>query len=189
MAESLARYWWLILLRGVLAVIFGAMALVWPGVTLFALLVLFGAFALIDGVFALVAAVGPLAAGRRVWLTLHGVAGIAIAIITFAWPGVTAIVLLALIAAWAMVIGVMQVVAAVRLRREVRGEWLLGLGGILSVAVGIALLVWPASGAVALVLLIGAYAAVYGFGLVGLGLRLRRLGSGSMPTRAAGATI
>jgi uncharacterized membrane protein HdeD (DUF308 family) len=188
MLDSLARYWWMVVLRGAVAVVFGLLALIWPDVTLLALIVLFGAYALVDGVFALVAAFGPNAEGRRFWLALQGIAGIAIGVITFVWPDVTTLVLLALIAAWAIVTGVLQIVAAVRLRREMRGEWLLVLGGVLSVAFGIALVVWPASGAVALVLLIGAYAVVFGAVLIALGLRLRRLaGTGRVPAGEAPA--
>ncbi len=189
MLESLTRYWWMVALRGVVAIVFGLVALVWPGVTLLALLVLFGAYCLVDGVFAVVAAFGPQAEGRRAWLALHGTAGIGIGVITFTWPDVTAVVLLALIAAWAVIVGILQVVAAVRLRREMRGEWLLGLGGIVSVLVGIALVVWPASGALALVLVIGAYAVVFGVVLVMLGLRLRQLAQqGGRPAGEAPAT-
>jgi len=124
------------------------------------------------------AAFGSAAAGRRFWLVLQGIAGIVIGVITFAWPDVTTLVLLAFIAAWAIVTGGLQIYAAIRLRRELRGEWLLALGGALSVAAGIALLAWPASGALALVLLIGAYALVFGAVLIALGLRLRHLAAG-----------
>jgi uncharacterized membrane protein HdeD (DUF308 family) len=176
MLESLARYWWMVVLRGSLAVLFGLLALIWPDVTLLALVVLFGAYSLVDGVFALVAAFGPRAEGRRFWLALQGVAGIVIGAITFIWPTITALVLVALIALWAIVTGILQVMAAIRLRRDMRGEWLLALSGVLSVVIGIILLVWPGSGAVGLVLLIGAYAVVFGGALVGLGLRLRKVG-------------
>ncbi|HEY3010359.1 MAG TPA: HdeD family acid-resistance protein [Micromonosporaceae bacterium] len=189
MLESLARYWWMVALRGAVAVLFGLVALIWPDVTLLALIVLFGAYALVDGVFALFAAFGPNAEGRRFWLAVQGIAGIAIGVITFAWPGVTTLVLLALIAAWAIVTGILQIIAAIRLRREMRNEWLLALGGVLSVLVGILLAVWPSSGALALVLLIGAYAVVFGVVLIALGLRLRRQGGpSSAPTGQAPAT-
>jgi uncharacterized membrane protein HdeD (DUF308 family) len=189
MVESLARYWWMVVLRGVAAVLFGVVALVWPDVSLFALVVVFGAYALVDGVFALFSAFGPAAEGRRFWVALQGVLGIVVGAITFIWPDVTALALLYLIAAWAVVTGVIQFVAAVRLRREIRGEWLMALGGVLSVVVGIVLVAWPASGALALVLLIGAYAVVFGVVLVVLGLRLRRLARpGSASSRQMPAT-
>ncbi|HEY3259665.1 MAG TPA: HdeD family acid-resistance protein [Pseudonocardiaceae bacterium] len=178
MLDSLARYWWMVALRGAVAVLFGLMALIWPSLTLLALIILFGAYSLVDGVFALVAAFGPAAEGRRFWLGLQGVASILIGVVTFAWPDVTTLVLLALIAAWAIVTGLLQIFAAVRLRRELTGEWLLAIGGALSVLFGILLVAWPASGALALVLLIGAYAVVFGAVLFGLGLKLRRLGGG-----------
>jgi uncharacterized membrane protein HdeD (DUF308 family) len=188
MLESLTRYWWLVVLRGIAAVVFGVLALVWPDVSLWALVVVFGAYALVDGVFAVFAAFGPLAEGRRGWLALQGVAGIVVGAITFIWPSVTALALLYLIAAWAVVTGVLQLVAAIRLRRELRGEWLMALGGALSVLAGILLAVWPTSGALALVLLIGAYAVVFGIVLIALGLRLRRMtGPATVPTGQAPA--
>jgi uncharacterized membrane protein HdeD (DUF308 family) len=150
----------------------------------------FGAYALVDGVFALFSAFGPAAQGRRFWVALQGVLGIAIGATTFIWPDVTALALPYLVAAWAVITGVIQFVAAIRLRREIRGEWLMALDGALSVVVGIVLVAWPASGALALVLLIGAYAVVFGIVLIGLGLRLRRLArpgtasSGRMPATA-----
>jgi uncharacterized membrane protein HdeD (DUF308 family) len=189
MLDSLARYWWMVVLRGAVAVLFGLLALIWPDITLLALVILFGAYVLVDGVFALVAAFGPRAEGRRFWLALQGIAGIAIGAITFFWPTITALVLLTVIAIWAIVTGVLQVMAAIRLRREMRGEWLLALSGVLSVVIGIILLVWPRSGAVGLVLLIGAYAVVFGASLIGLGLRLRRVGgAGGVPAGHAAMT-
>jgi uncharacterized membrane protein HdeD (DUF308 family) len=178
MLENLTRYWWAVVLRGAVAALFGLLALTWPDVTLLALVVLFGAYALVDGVFALgTAAFGDrAAAGRRGWLIFEGIAGILAGIITFAWPGVTTVVLLWLIAFWALFTGIIEIAAAIRLRREIQGEWLLGLGGVLSVLFGILLIVWPATGALALVYLIGAYALVFGVALIALGLRLRRLG-------------
>jgi uncharacterized membrane protein HdeD (DUF308 family) len=178
MLETLIRYWWVVVLRGVVAVLFGLMALIWPGITLFVLVVLFGAYALVDGLFALgTAAFGGdrAAAGRRGWLIVEGIAGILIGILTFVWPGITTLVLLWLIAAWALLTGVLEIVAAVRLRREIQGEWLLALSGALSVLFGILLAVWPAAGALTVVLLIGGFAVVFGVVLVVLGLRLRRL--------------
>jgi uncharacterized membrane protein HdeD (DUF308 family) len=175
MVEAMSRYWWLVVLRGAIAVIFGLLALVWPAITLTALVLLFGAYALVDGAMSLAAAVfgGRAASGRRPALILEGVAGLLAGVATFAWPSITALVLLWLIAAWAVLTGVFEILIAVRLRREIRGEWLLALGGVLSILFGIVLVVWPASGALALVVLIGAYAVVFGAAFVGLGLRLR----------------
>lgn len=177
MLEALTRNWWAVALRGVFAVIFGLLALIWPHITVLALVALFGAYCLVDGVIALGTAFfgGAEAAGRRTWLAVEGVAGIIAGIITFAWPGITALVLLWLIAFWALVTGIMEIVAAIRLRRELQGEWLLILSGALSVVFGILLMVWPASGALALIVLIGIYALIFGVDLIVLGLRLRRV--------------
>ncbi|MET0417635.1 MAG: HdeD family acid-resistance protein [Actinoplanes sp.] len=178
MLEALSRYWWVVVLRGIAAVLFGVLALVWPGPTVLALVLLFGAYALVDGVFTLASALGRnrdgTRTGSRGWLIVQGIAGILMGILTFVWPDATALVLLWLIAAWALITGVLQVVAAVRLRREMRHEWLLALSGVLSVVFGILLIVWPAAGALAVVTLIGAYAIVFGIALLMLGLRLRR---------------
>jgi uncharacterized membrane protein HdeD (DUF308 family) len=177
MVPSLARYWWMVAIRGAAAVVFGLFALIWPGVTLLALVVLFGAYALVDGALALVGAFGPDSAGRRLWMVVHGIASVVIGIITFAWPSVTTYVLLALIAAWAIVTGVVQIAMALRVRREVRGEWVMILGGLLSAVFGIVIAVSPISGALAIVFVIGAYAVVFGAALIGFSLRLRSIGS------------
>jgi uncharacterized membrane protein HdeD (DUF308 family) len=173
----LARNWWALVLRGVLAVIFGILAIVFPGITVEALVILFGAFALVDGVFAIVAAVRA-AERKRSWgaLVLEGIAGIALGILTFFWPGVTAFALLYLIAAWAFITGVFEIAAAIRLRREITGEFWLGLAGVASIAFALLVVIFPGSGAVAIVWAIGVYAILFGALLIGLGLRLRGWG-------------
>jgi uncharacterized membrane protein HdeD (DUF308 family) len=191
MLLTLTRYWWAVVLRGVAAVLFGLMALIWPGITVIVLVALFGAYALVDGTIGLGTAVfGGRERGRRGWLVVEGIAGVLAGISTFAWPGITALALLWLIAAWALVTGVLEIVAAVRLRREIQGEWLLALSGVLSVLFGILLAVWPAAGALSVVFVIGIYAIVFGVALVGLGLRLRRLrrDTGTVPAAHRPAT-
>ena len=174
MLASMTRNWWLVALRGVLAIIFGVLAFVWPGTTLAALVLLFGAYALVDGVFALAAGiVGPGGGTLRVALVLGGIAGIAAGILTFFWPDLTALTLLYFIAAWAIVIGIAQIVSAIQLRKMIDNEWLLIIGGILSVAFGVLTIVYPNSGALSIIWLIGTYAILYGFLLLGLAFRLR----------------
>jgi len=174
MVIVLARNWWALVLRGLFAVLFGIIALVWPGITLGALVLLYGAYALADGVFAIASVMAGRTWGRPWWsLLVEGLVGIAVGIMTFAWPGITALVLLYLIAAWAFVTGIFEVVAAIRLREEIRGEWLLALSGILSVLFGVALVIWPGAGALALIWVIGAYAIAFGVLMIALGFRLR----------------
>jgi len=167
-----ARSWGLLVLRGVVALGFGVVALAWPDITLGALVIFFGAFALADGVFALLtAAFGG--GGDRGWTALAGVAGVAAGVATFAWPGLTAVALLWIIAAWAIVTGVTAIVAGVLLRRYMVGESLLILAGVLSVVLGVLLVVDPSRGALAVIYVLGAYAIVAGVVLIWLGLRLR----------------
>jgi len=174
MVIALARNWWALALRGVVAVLFGITAFAWPGITLGVLVLLYGAYSLVDGVFALAAALVGSPRGVPWWaLLLEGLAGIAVGIMTFAWPGITALVLLYLIAAWAIVTGILEIVTAVRLRREIRGEWVLALSGVLSVLFGLALVVNPGAGALAVVWLIGAYAVASGILMLVLGFQLR----------------
>ena len=174
MLSLLSRRWWLVGLRGLFAVIFGVLAFVWPGITLMALVLLFAAYALVDGVLAIFTAIGGREAGRPRWLLwLEGIAGIAAGVLTIVWPGITALVLLAVVAAWALVNGLCEIVAAIRLRKEIEGEWLLVLSGIASVFLGLALMLWPAAGALAMVWLIGAYAVIFGVLLVALAFKLR----------------
>ena len=180
MLDELIRYWWAVALRGVLAVLFGLVALVWPDITLIVLVALFGAYVLVDGVIALGMAVfgGTQAARRRGWLIFEAVTGIAVGVITFIWPDITALALLMVIAAWALITGVVEILAATRLRRELEGEWLLAVSGVASIVFGLLLTMRPSAGAVAVVWLIGAYAILFGAVLVALGLRLRKVQHG-----------
>jgi uncharacterized membrane protein HdeD (DUF308 family) len=165
---------WALVLRGLVALLFGIVTFVWPEVSLTALVFLFGAYALADGLFTAVAAFRA-PEGYRYWwaLLLEGVFGVAAGVLAFVWPGITALVLLYLIAAWAVVTGVFEIAAAVRLRRLISGEWLLALGGVLSVLFGVMLMAWPGAGALAVLWLIGAYAILFGALLMALGFRLR----------------
>jgi uncharacterized membrane protein HdeD (DUF308 family) len=178
MLEYLSRYWWTLAVRGAVAVLFGLAALIWPHITLRVLVWLFGFYAVVDGLLAVGALLvgGPLVRGRRGWLIVEGVVGIAAGVFTFLWPGITALVLLYLIAAWAVVTGLLEIAAAVVLRRELQGEWLLALAGVLSLAFGVLLAVRPGEGAIAIVSLLGVFAVVFGVALLVLGARLRRLG-------------
>jgi uncharacterized membrane protein HdeD (DUF308 family) len=170
----MARNWWALALRGVAALLFAVLTFIWPGISLLALVALFGAYALIDGIFAAVTAITRSDVGDRRWvLLLEGLAGIAAGIIAFVWPGMTALALLYIIAAWAIVTGVLEIAAAVRLRREIQGEWALGLAGFLSVLFGVALVLFPGAGALAVLWLIAAYAIVFGLLMLALGFRLR----------------
>jgi uncharacterized membrane protein HdeD (DUF308 family) len=172
--ETLARNWWALVLRGVAGVIFGVLTFLFPAMTLAALILLFGTYAVVDGIFNIIAA----AAGRpgQPWwqLVLEGIVSIAAGVIAFAWPGLTALVLLWIIAGWAIVTGVLEIVAAIRLRNHIANEWWLALSGGASAAFGVLLLVAPVAGALAVTLWIGAYAVVFGALLIGLGIRLRR---------------
>lgn len=174
MLDALARNWGLILLRGALAILFGVLAFIWPGITLLTLVFLYGAFALLDGGLSLVAAIRGGTPAPRWWLALVGVFGIAAGVLTLFWPQITALVLLMFIAAWAVVTGALQVWGALKLRNEIEGEWLLIASGLLSVAFGILLVIWPGAGALAMVLVIGSFAILYGGLLIGFALRLRK---------------
>jgi uncharacterized membrane protein HdeD (DUF308 family) len=182
MVAELARNWWVLAIRGVAAILFGIGAFLWPGLTLTVLVLLFGAYALVDGIFAVIAGITARKEQERWWMmVLEGLAGIVMGVLTFLWPGITALVLLYFIAAWSIVTGAFEVAAAIRLRKEIEGEWMLALAGIASVIFGILLLVLPGPGALALIWLIGSYAIVFGVLLLILAFRLR-----SMRDTAAG---
>ncbi|MFC9974156.1 HdeD family acid-resistance protein [Spirillospora sp. NPDC127200] len=176
MFDLITRNWWVLALRGAFAILFGVVAWIWPGITVWALVLLFGAYALVDGVFSLVGAFTGGTGQSRGWMAVSGVAGIILGIMALAWPGVTGLVLLMLIAAWAVVTGVMEIVAAIALRKEIEGEWLYALTGAVSVLFGVLLFVWPASGALAVVWMIGFFAILFGALMLGAAFRIRKLG-------------
>jgi uncharacterized membrane protein HdeD (DUF308 family) len=174
MLHALARNWWAMLLRGIAAVIFGLLALFWPGAAGVALVILFGAYAFVDGVFALVGAIRAAEAHER-WIAfaVEGIIGLIIAAITFFNPLITALALYWLIAIWAVLTGIFELIAAMQLRKMIANEWLLILGGLASIAFGILMIVFPLAGVVTLIWLIGAYAIVFGVVLIGFSFRLR----------------
>jgi uncharacterized membrane protein HdeD (DUF308 family) len=179
--STLARNWWVVLLRGIAGILFGLATFFVSGISLTVLVLLFGAYAFVDGLLALASAIRRRGSTDRWWvLLLQGIAGIAVGIATAIWPDITALALVYLIAAWALVTGGLEIAAAIRLRKVITREWLLALAGIASVALGIVLILFPGPGALALVLWIGAYALVSGVLLTVLAFRLRAwLKSGS----------
>ena len=176
MLNLMAQNWWALALRGLVAVLFGIAAFIWPGITLWALVMLFGAYALVDGTFALVAAFTRSVDRQRWWaLLFEGIAGIGIGILTFIWPKLTAIGLLYLIAFWAILTGVFEIITAIRLRREITGEWLMALIGALSIVFGVLLVAHPVAGALSVVWMIGAFVLAMGVLMIALAFRLRSL--------------
>ena len=174
MVDVLARNWWALVLRGIFAILFGLVAFFIPGAALFALVILFGAYSLVDGVLAVVAAVRAAQSHTR-WMSfaLEGLVGILVGLVTFFWPHITALALVYVIAFWAIVTGVLELVAAVQLRKHIKNEWLLIIGGVLSLVFGAWIAFEPGGGALAIVWIIAWYAILFGVLLVGLGLRLR----------------
>jgi len=174
MGFELARNWWILALRGALAILFGVLAFFWPGLVWFAVVILFGAYALVDGVMAIIAAVTGRARDEPWWgLILEGLVGIAAGVITFAWPGITEIALLYLFAGWSIATGVFEIAAAIRLRRYIPGEWALALSGVLSVVLGLGIAFVPVAGLLAVAWWIGATSIAFGVLLLSLAFRLR----------------
>lgn len=170
-ARAVAQHWWALALRGVSAVLFGLMAFAWPGITLAVLILLYGAYAFADGIFALIAGVRA-----GLWgLSLVGLLGLAVGIGTLLWPGITALALVYAIAVWSIARGVLEIIAAIHLRKEIEHEWLLGLAGLVSILFGLLLAAAPGAGALSLVWIIGGFAIAFGTILIALGLRLRGL--------------
>jgi uncharacterized membrane protein HdeD (DUF308 family) len=182
--EALSKNWWAVALRGVFAILFGVIALARPGLTLSVFVLLFGVFAIADGIFALVA-VFSRGSGKPWWaLVLKGIVSLAAGAVTFLLPGITALALLWVIAFWAIVVGVMEIMVAIRLRKEIKGEMFLALSGALSALFGILLIARPGAGALALTWMIGGYAIGFGLLLIALSFRLKGL-RGTLKAAAA----
>ena len=163
MLEKISRNWWLYAVRGLVAILFGILALTRPEQTVQALVLVFGAFALVDGAFAIFAGIASYRYFERWWaVLLEGVAGVVLGLLTFFWPNITALVLLYIIGAWALITGIFEIVAAIQLRRVITGEWMLILGGLLSIVFSVLLFVFPIAGAVSMIWVIGIYAVVFG---------------------------
>jgi uncharacterized membrane protein HdeD (DUF308 family) len=179
LATLLSRSWWVLLVRGLIAIAIGVVAWFRPGLSLAALVLLFGAYMLADGILGVWTAI----TGRKEhedWglVLLWGLIGVGVGIMTLVAPGLTAIALLFYVAAWAIATGVLEIVAAIRLRKEMRNEWLLIVGGIVSVALGVLLMARPGAGVITLVWLIGSYAVIFGLLLVILSFNVRSFGRG-----------
>ena len=175
--KDLSDHWWVILLRGIAGVIFAVLAFGWPGATLLALVYVWGAYAIIDGAFALYLTYLADRQQLRWWpYLLEGLVGIGAGIVAFVRPGMTELALLFLIAAWAIVTGVAEMIAAVDLRKQIDDVWLLGLSGAFSIIFGVLVALQPNAGEVAIVWTIGVYALVFGVTLIALAFRVRSLG-------------
>lgn len=177
LVQLLSKNWWLLLLRGLFAILFGVTAFAWPGLTLALLIMIWGAYAGIDGVFSIIAAIKGGSPMPRWWLIVAGLLGIGAAVVCFVNPGITAMVLIMIIAWWSIIRGIFEIIGAIQLRKEIDGEWWLVLSGVFSVLFGAFLLARPGAGALALVWLIATFAIVFGILLVALSLRLKKQGA------------
>jgi uncharacterized membrane protein HdeD (DUF308 family) len=176
MKRTLTYNWWMLALRGLLSIAFGALAFLWPAFGLLVIAYLFGIYATLDGVLAVVAALTGKSQERPWWsLILEGVFGVSAGVLTFIWPEVTLLVILAMIAFWAVATGVFQIVAAIRLRDEIEGEWLLGLGGVLSICFGLAMIVVPDFGLWAIAFMVAVFSLVSGALMLVLAFRMMRI--------------
>lgn len=187
MLGLVSRNWWVFAIRGIAAIVFGILAFIWPETTLTVLVFLFGAYVLVDGVALLVALVrGDALARRHAWAVgVIGVLGIVVGVGTLAWPGLTALSLLYLVAFWAIVTGTFQVLAAVALRRELDGEFWMALGGVASIVFGAVLVAFPGEGLISLVWLVGIWSVVFGISSLSLGYRLHEIGAALSKPAAA----
>ena len=174
MLEAMTRNWGAIALRGFIAVLLGVIAIVWPGPTVAVLVILLGAFALVEGVTNIVAGVR----GRERWAIAEGIISVVVGIVIVVWPAITALALLYIIAAWAIITGIVRIVAAVQLRRVIQNEWLLVGSGLASVIFGVIAAVFPGAGILALIWLLGAWLIVLGVILIAFALSLRQRAHG-----------
>ena len=179
MKDIFIRSWRSLAFRGAVALVFGLTALLWPGLTLVMLVLLFGIYALLDGIVTVALGSRNLAREHGWVLFLEGCAGVGLGLAVLLWIRVAAELLVVLIALWAIGTGVLELIAAVRLRRELPEEMLLGIAGVVSVLLGIAILAWPGTATIALAILLGSYAVIFGTSMLIQALRLRRLRHGT----------
>ena len=173
--SALHRSWWLLLLRGIIAVAFGVATFVWPGISLVSLILVYGIYAVADGILALIAAIRGGGVAPRWWLALGGIASLVAGALAFVWPGLTALVLVYLIGFWSIMRGVMEIVGAIRLRKEIANEWTLGAAGALSVIFGLILVFAPGAGALGLLWLIATWAILFGLLMIWVAFKVRKL--------------
>ena len=177
LATLMSRYWWVLLLRGVLAILFGIVALTSPGMTLASLVLFFAAFAFVDGISNVFHAFSGRKDNENWWVLLfEGLIGITFGLITFQAPGITAMLLLLYIGFWAIAIGVLRIILAVRLRKEIEGEWWMVLGGLVSILFGVAMVARPGAGAVAVLTIIGLWSIMTGIFLALASFRVKSAG-------------
>lgn len=182
----LAHNWWMLLLRGIVALVFGVLCLAYPSVTLIVMTIMFGVYALLDGILALVSSISMVKGRARWWSTfVEGTVGVILGLVILIWPGITAFGLLYLIGVWAIITGIFEITAAIRLRQHFTNEWLLLISGAASVIFGLLILVVPRAGALAVVWWIGTYAIFFGMAFTALALRLRRWSARAAESRAA----
>ena len=172
--RAMAEHWWVFLIRGIAAIVFSVLAIAWPGLTILTLTLFWGAYALVDGVLALWAGISGKVADRssRWWLAIVGLLGVVAGLIALIAPGYTAAVLLITIAVWAIIVGVLQVVGAIRLRKEIDNEWMLGLSGVCAIIFGVLFFLSPAAGALTVVWMISLFALIFGVVSIMLALKL-----------------
>jgi uncharacterized membrane protein HdeD (DUF308 family) len=182
MVSALKANWWMLVLRGIVAIAFGIVSFIWPQVTVLALVFLLAAFAFVEGIFAFAGAFGyGLPGGQRLLLILLGLLGVAVGVVAVARPGLAALTILVWVAWWAIIAGVIQIVVAIEMRKEIENEWALIIGALLCILFGVLLLWRPFPGIITLAYLFGFYAIIFGIAMLSLGVRLR-----SLATRAAG---
>lgn len=176
MLKALYRYWWLLLLRGIVTILFGVLAFVWPAITLATLVLLFGAYVFVNGAFLVIHAVGSWKEKGAWLLLIEGLLGVGVGIMTFLAPGLTEVALIIFIAAWALATGVLEISAAIRLRKVITGEWWLASSGVLSIIFALLLMLFPAAGALGFIWLIAIYACLLGVIQIVLGFKVRKFG-------------
>jgi uncharacterized membrane protein HdeD (DUF308 family) len=188
MPVVLRNYWWAIVLRGVMAILFALIAFAVPGITIAVLVTIFGFYALFDGIFAIVSTIKA-AQGHRRWgaFLLEGLIGILFGLYAIIFPILAAAAFVTFVAVWAIFTGILEIAAAIRLRRHIQGEWMLILLGVLSILLGVILVAAPVSGAVFFVWVLASYGLIFGVLLIGLGFRIRRLPESAVYTSVPGS--